>query len=73
MGLVSRGRQAERWESGHNLDGFEADGDDLADEAEDVLGIVGAVAGQQSSASCGALKVRAKIPRPAGEKRGASG
>jgi hypothetical protein len=37
------GGEVEGWESGDDLLGFEGDGDDLADEAEDVAFVVFAV------------------------------
>jgi hypothetical protein len=42
-GREALGGEVERGEGGDELLGFEGDGDDLADEAEDVLGVVGAV------------------------------
>ena len=35
--------EIERWQARDDLLGFEGDGDDLADEAEDVLGVAGSV------------------------------
>ena len=40
VGLVF---ETQRWEGADDCHRFEADGDDLSDEAEDVLGVVGAV------------------------------
>ena len=42
-GWLSLRRKIEGGEGGDDLLGFEGDGDDLADEAEDVFGVVGAV------------------------------
>lgn len=43
LGSQSARQQGEGGEIADEADGFEADGDDLADEANDVLGIVRAV------------------------------
>ncbi len=43
MGCCGLGVDHERREGVHNLHGFEADGDYLPDETDDVFGIVGAV------------------------------
>ena len=49
--------KVEGWEGGDDLLGFEGDGDDLADEAEDVAFIVGAV-GVVGDAGAGAVEAR---------------
>ena len=40
LGGSGSGRKVERGEGGYDVLGFEGDGDDLADEAEDVFGVV---------------------------------
>ena len=49
--LGIRLRRVVLWQGGDNLDRFHADSDDLADEADDVLGIVGFVGVRDDAAA----------------------